>query len=329
MAIVPSMQPVLTLLIRTLPLALATLPLSTVALSNNMVIDSHLHVWASNQEASTFPYAEGQDPPESLKDAASTSRLLEMMQENGVVGALIVQPINHKFDHSYVISAMKEHPDRLKGMLLHDPSLSAEQAVSTLEDLALKGFVGVRFNPYLWPKEGEKKWKSMSSSGEGGLAVYKRCGELRMPVGVMCFQGLQLHFEDIVTLLKSSPDTTLILDHFGFTSFTPDGDKAFQQLLELSAYPQVAVKISALFRLNDDAPYLRVKKDRFDPLLKAFGPDRLMFGTDFPFVLEQNPSYGGTKDLVRSWVEDEGVKEKIMGGTASRYFGAWGFKSVV
>jgi predicted TIM-barrel fold metal-dependent hydrolase len=312
------------------PLLLASLPFSTIAMSTKMIIDSHLHVWASSQEASSgFPYAEGQDPPESLKDAAATSRLLEKMQENGVDGALIVQPINHKFDHSYVISAMKKHPDRFKGMLLHDPSLSSEQAVSTLEDLALKGFVGVRFNPYLWPKEGESKWKSMSSPSEGGLAVYKRCGELKMPVGVMCFQGLQLHYDDIIALLKSSPETTLILDHFGFTSFTPEGDKAFQQLLELAEYPQVVVKISALFRLNDVAPYAKVKQDRFEPLLKTFGPDRLMFGTDFPFVLEQKSDYGGTKDLVSSWIEDESAKEQIMGGTATRCFGAWGFKSVV
>jgi predicted TIM-barrel fold metal-dependent hydrolase len=300
-------------------------------MSNKMVIDSHLHIWASFQEASSsFPYAEDQDPPESLKDAAATSKLLEKMNENGVDGALIVQPINHKFDHSYVISAMKEHPDRFKGMLLHDPALSPEQAVSILEDLALKGFVGVRFNPYLWQKEGgESKWKPMSSPGEGGLAVYKRCGELQMPVGVMCFQGLPLHFDDILALLKSSQETTLILDHFGFTSCTPDGEKAFKHLLELAEYPQVVVKISALFRLGDVAPYARVKQDRFEPLLKAFGPDRLMFGSDFPFVLEQNPDYGGTKDLVSSWMEDESTREKIMGGTASRCFGAWGFKSVV
>jgi predicted TIM-barrel fold metal-dependent hydrolase len=308
--------------------AAMTNKLVRAAMTTQLVIDSHLHVWASSKEASSgFPYAEGKDPPESLRDSASISALLEKMNENNVAGALIVQPINHKFDHSYVESAIKEHPERFKGMMLHDPSLSPDDAVSQLEDLALKGFVGVRFNPYLWPKDGDG-WEKMSRLGGGGLAVYRRCAELRMPVGVMCFQGLNLHYDDIVELLKASPETSLILDHFGFTSFTPEGEDSFQQLLKLAEYPQVVVKISALFRLNDIAPYTGVKEERFEPLLKAFGADRLMFGSDFPFVLEQEPErYGGMVKLVSSWMDDEAVRSTVMGGTAERCFGPWGYKS--
>ena len=303
----------------------------SIAMATKLVIDSHLHVWASKQEAENgFPYAKGQDPPESLQDSASVSALLKKMDENNVDGSLIVQPINHKFDHSYVISAIKNHPDRFKGMLLHDPSISSSEIVSQLEDLALKGFVGVRFNPYLWPKKsGGDGWQAMSTQGGGGLAVYRRCAELQMPVGVMCFQGLHLHYDDIIELLKSSPKTNLILDHFGFTSFTPEGDEAFQKLLKLAEYPQVYVKISALFRLKDSSPYIKVKTGRFEPLLKAFGADRLMFGTDFPFVLEQEPErYDGMVGLVSSWMDDETTRSAVMGGTAEKLFGPWGFKSV-
>jgi predicted TIM-barrel fold metal-dependent hydrolase len=285
------------------------------------VIDSHLHVWASAAEASSgFPYL--QEPPESLKDRASTTDLLKQMDANGVDGALIVQPINHKFDHSYVAAAIQSHSDRFKGMLLHDPSLSADDAVSRLEDLSLQGFVGVRFNPYLWPEleDGStSRWAPMSQGA--GLAVYKRCAELHMPVGVMCFQGLQLHHDDILSLLKASPDTVLILDHFGFTSFKDNA--VFEKLLALAAYPQVHVKISALFRLDDPPPYARVNKERFQPLLKAFGADRLMFGSDFPFVLEQPEAYS-TVRLVESWIEDATDRAAILGGTAERVFGPWG-----
>ncbi|KAL3926018.1 MAG: hypothetical protein SGILL_000017 [Bacillariaceae sp.] len=302
--------------------------MSSSSSSTPKIIDSHLHVWADTSEATKrgFPYAEGQNPPKSLMDSASTASLLKQMDSNSVHGSLIVQPINHKFDHSYVIQAIENHPDRFKGMLLHDPSLSTEDAVSRLEDLALKGFVGVRFNPYLWPKtDGDAGWVAMSTPGGGGEAVYKRCAELHMPVGVMCFQGLQLHYEDILQLLKTSPDTTMILDHFGFTSVTPEGDKAFQQLLSLAEYPRVVVKISALFRLNDVSPYEKVRKKRFEPLVKAFGSDRLMFGTDFPFVMEQGPEgYGGMVKLVSSWMDDTSTRDMIMGGTAQKVFGQWG-----
>ena len=170
-----------------------------------------------------------------------------------------------------------------------------------------------------------------SKESGGGLAVYKRCGELKMPVGVMAFQGLQLHYDDMVTLLESSPETTMIIDHFGFTSFTKEGKHAFQQLLQLgSKYPQTMVKISALFRLGDESPYERVRKERFEPLLETFGPNRLMFGTDFPFVTEQPDNYDGMIQLVSSWMDDnQETKNAVMGGTAERLFGPWGSSTVI
>lgn len=296
------------------------------AMATPRTIDSHLHVWANRDEAKAYPFAEGQPlPPEALKDVGSTSALLARMDAANVAGALIVQPINYKFDHTYVLNAIQQHPDRFKGMLLHNPTLPAQEAVTTLEDLTLKGFVGVRFSPYLWPKTEDGGWTAMSTPGGSGLAVYQRCAELNMPVGVMCFQGLQLHYDDIVQLLTSSPKTTMILDHFGFTRFTGEDDNtAFEQLLSLARFPQVVVKISALFRLNDTSPYERVRKERFEPLLDAFGPQRLMFGTDFPYVLEQEPEmYEGMVSLVSSWMDDADTRGAVMGGTAEAIFGSW------
>lgn len=286
-----------------------------MSLSTPHIIDSHLHVWAAKSEE--FPYF--QDPPESLKDRASTSNLLREMEAAGVDGALIVQPINHKFDHSYVTKAIRDYPDRFKGMMLFDPTMSEIDAILQLEDLKQKGFVGVRFNPYLWPKLDDNKWSPMSQGV--GLAFYKKCGELNMPVGVMCFQGLDIHYDDILTLLEASPGTTLVLDHFGFTAI--DSDATFNQLLSLAKYPNVYVKISALFRLNDTPPYEKVKERRFLPLINAFGAGRLMYGSDFPFVLEQ-PSGYGMVNLVSSWVENESERKAIMGGTAEHIFGPWG-----
>lgn len=286
------------------------------------VIDSHLHVWANLKESSAdYPYAV--NPPENLQNKASTDALLKVMEKEGVDGALIVQPINHKYDHSYVRSALQNHPTRFKGMLLHDPTLDASKAVSRLEELSLQGFVGVRYNPYLWPKEGEG-WSSMCN--EGGMAVFRRCGELKMPVGIMCFQGLHLHYDDIVQFLQASPDTQVILDHFGFAAI--DSDTTFQQLLSLAKYPAVHVKISALFRLKDESDgYQGVYEKRFVPLLAAFGKDRLMFGSDFPFCLEQPDEYR-MHTIVKRWcsLEEESatIETAVLGGTAEKLFGKWG-----
>ena len=145
-----------------------------------------------------------------------------------------------------------------------------------------------------------------------------------MPVGVMCFHGLHLHYGDILELIQASPDTVLILDHFGFTRFDDEGNAAFQDLLNLAKYPNVIVKISALFRLKDESPYERVQKERLVPLLETFGSDKLMFGTDFPYVLQQPESYEGMVKLISSWLSNATDKEAVMGGTAERLFGPWG-----
>jgi predicted TIM-barrel fold metal-dependent hydrolase len=299
---------------------------AAMASPSRKTIDAHLHVWGNaDDNAGELPYAPGKDPPISLANVADTESLLKVMDKSGIDGALIIQPINYEFDHSYVLNAVHEHPDRFKCMMLHDPSLGKEAALSRLEEMHSKGVVGVRFNPYLWPKADEGSWTPISST-EAGVAVYKRCGELKMPVGIMCFQGLHLHFQDILELLRVSPSTTLILDHFAFTSFEDEErDMSFRtQLLELAKFPQVYVKISALFRLADPtSDYQKVRTERFEPLLQTFGAERLLFGSDFPFVLEQAESYKGTVDLVDSWIPDESTRNEVMGGTAERLFGPW------
>jgi predicted TIM-barrel fold metal-dependent hydrolase len=63
-----------------------------------LVVDSHLHVWSS-----TSAFAPGKEPPSNLGDAvASAEAFAAACQESGVDRALIVQPINYLFDHTYV-----------------------------------------------------------------------------------------------------------------------------------------------------------------------------------------------------------------------------------
>lgn len=44
------------------------------------------------------------------------------MKEASVSGALIIQPGNHLYDHSYVTSVLKAYPDKFVGMLLANPT---------------------------------------------------------------------------------------------------------------------------------------------------------------------------------------------------------------
>jgi len=296
---------------------------------NTKVIDSHLHVWAPLSKSNEYPYASGQTPPNSLINKASAEDLLSCMSDSGVDGALIVQPINHLYDHSYVADTIKKFPEKFKGMMLHDPTLSKQDAIDRLEQLTLQGFVGVRYNPYLFPAE-ESGQAFGKMSGESGLATYKRCGELNIPVGIMCFKGLDLHYDDIINLLEKSPGTTMVLDHMGFAALDygdEKGDKLFSLLLSLAQYPNVYVKISALFRITgtgDTFPFNRVKTERFLPLVEKYTVDRLLYGSDFPFILEEESGYKETLDVIKSWIKDKKSQRALLSGTAEKLFGPWG-----
>ena len=40
-----------------------------------------------------------------------------------------------------------------------------------------------------------------------GRALFAKAGELNMPVGFMCFQGFDMHADDIEALVKTYPET--------------------------------------------------------------------------------------------------------------------------
>jgi predicted TIM-barrel fold metal-dependent hydrolase len=93
----------------------------------------------------------------------------------------------------------------------------------------------------------------------------------------------------------------------------------------MARYPHLNVKLSEFPRAsNEEFPYI----DMFDwvhRLIDGYTADRLMWGTDFPYIVEQ-------VGYTRGWdIADRiepaigpGLSDQILGGTAERLFGTWG-----
>lgn len=286
--------------------------------SSAKVIDSHVHVWASLQEAEKYPYFPGQEP--TLTGHADF--LLQCMEEAGVDGALIVQPINHKFDHSYVTSVLKRYPSKFSGCCLANPAEDGS-GIKQLEDLVSKdGYCAVRFNPYLWPSS-EKMTNTI------GKAMFSKAGELGVPVGFMCMKGLNLHFAEIEELCTEYRSTTVIIDHLGFCKppINDEGSLAFSNLLKLSKFPQVYLKYSALFRVSREAYPYKDLSSSLSQVVSSFGANRIMWGSDFPFVVPEC-GYKAGKEAVSLIAEQASLSslelDWIMGGTVMQLFrGHW------
>ena len=91
------------------------------------------------------------------------------------------------------------------------------------------------------------------------------------------------------------------------------------------------LQASAFGRVSEfDFPYPDVRQ-RLEELVAAFGADRIMFGSDFPYILEDSPSgpdmaYLETSRLLYEWKLPLTAEElhMIQRGTAEKLFGKWG-----
>ncbi len=100
----------------------------------------------------------------------------------------------------------------------------------------------------------------------------------------MCFLARQLPLA--AELADACPDTTLILDHCGVPDIAGGGlDPWREDIRRLSDRPNVACKLSGILaycapenaRLEAIRPYV-------DHVLETFGPERMVWGSDWPVV---------------------------------------------
>jgi L-fuconolactonase len=104
----------------------------------------------------------------------------------------------------------------------------------------------------------------------------------RLPLFVMAM-GLA---DQLVPVARAHPELTLIVDHLGISSppwmtLNPDPWTELPAVLALAQFPNVAVKVSGATALSR-TPYPHPDVwPHLHKLLDAFGPERLMWGSDF------------------------------------------------
>ncbi|KAF0924963.1 hypothetical protein E2562_015029 [Oryza meyeriana var. granulata] len=276
-------------------------PAASSSGKGSAVVDSHLHVWASPQQAAgEFPYFPGQEPP--LR--GDVDLLLQCMDEAGVDGALIVQPINHMFDHSLVTSVLKKYPSKFIGCCLANPADDGS-GIKQLEHLIVQ------------------------MTNEVGRSLFAKAGELGAPVGIMVMKGISSYIQEIEELCTDYPKTNVVFDHMAFCKppTNMEEEKAFTSFLKLSRFPQIYVKYSALFRISRGAYPYEDTSQLLSRVISSYGANRIMWGSDFPFVIPEC-GYKGAKEAISHVAGKIPVSssdlEWILGKTVTQLFqGAW------
>ncbi len=123
------------------------------------------------------------------------------------------------------------------------------------------------------------------------------------------------------------PHQKFVLDHCAKPAIrgSEPSEDWRHQLSELAQRPNVACKISGLVtELCHPASNwnLELLRPYFETVLDAFGPDRVMVGSDWP-VLNVRASYGGWVGVLHEWLAEypRAVSHAIASETARRLYG--------
>ena len=105
-----------------------------------------------------------------------------------------------------------------------------------------------------------------------------------------------------IELVKACPDVQFVLDHISKPYIAQEELQPWKSLItELASFDNVSCKISGMvteakwniWKADDFAPYV-------DHIIESFGPERLMFGSDWPVALLAAKSYSEVVHLAQT-----------------------------
>jgi predicted TIM-barrel fold metal-dependent hydrolase len=268
-----------------------------------MIVDAHVHLWKKDPK---FP-----DPSVTIMSPASDiplGLLRQTMDEHGVGRAVLVQPMYPGEDNSLIADAARAEPERYAAVCVVDPRHPA--APDRLEFwVRERGCRGLRMRPAF----------AAEAPAFENDALWERCRKLGVVVSVLARME---HVPWIGRRAERYPDVAVIVDHLahpdpGAGPMSP----AFQQFLALADRPNVLAKVSGFHNFSA-RPYPHEDcDDFFNAVFDRFGPDRLIWGSDFPHVLLRAGYAHALRHLERRFPRvGAGDRERILGKNAARLY---------
>ncbi len=264
------------------------------------IIDPHVHVWVRDPH---YPWApETKDPPDSDRTPAM---LLDLMRANNVQRTVLVQYIGYRWDNRYNLDSVKKYVPRFMGVCRVNPTDPASP--DQLSVLASQGSHGVRLSP---GGDAAGDW----IKGPLMPPLWKRAESLHVPLLVL---APVTRMPDLMPLIEQCPNLDVVIDHMADCPI--DQPQELDKLTALARFPRVYVKVSHTWSISRQRyPWLDAQEN-VKRLYAAYGPQRLMWGTDWP-VHEKWTTYAKTLSVVRDDMRflNEDDKSWILSKTVER-----------
>jgi L-fuconolactonase len=273
-----------------------------------VIVDTHVHIVSDDRERFRLKPSPLGHPwwTENHKDAAG---LIDLMQQNAVGQALVVQPVlAYGYDNSYLLHEAAQATEKLwavPAVDLDDENLSNKDVENRLSQLASStGVVGVR----LFAVAPGSQWTERPQRAAAAFAAARKSGLVAV-LTVFPQAAVRLR-----PLIEDLPDLRVALDHCGFPELSDGLIPSDAPLLSLVDLPNVALKVSSYLLHQATDPGQLVSQ-----LAGSFGEDRLMWGSDYP---QTGGDYPGMLQLAReaSGRLSEQAATKFLGLNALRLF---------
>lgn len=273
------------------------------------VVDAHQHFW--NLETGSYPWLTPESGP--IFRTFEPEELLPQLAAAGVDRTVLVQSMDSSADTGAML-AQADAYDVVGAVVGWVPLTRPEEAAGALERYRRHPkFAGIR---HLIHDEPDPDWLLQDTVIEG----LRLLAAADLPFDVVAV--LPRHLEHVPVLAERVPGLRMVIDHLAKPPIREKGWEPWASLLaRAAACPGVYAKVSGLntaaapdWTGEDLRPYV-------EHAVELFGPDRLMFGSDWPVA-----TLAG--DYARVWREtraalsglDETGKAQVLGGTATRFY---------
>lgn len=273
-------------------------------------IDAHQHLW--DLAVRPQPWT---DPFPQLARSFSIDDLLPHLRKHAIAGTVLVQTVDLAQETPEMLALAAGRPEIL-GVVGWVDLLAADvddQLAALGERPGGDSLVGIRHGVQNEPDPGFLARPAVRRA----LAAVARAG--------LVYDMLVTHRQlpAVVDTVRALPELRVVLDHCG----KPDLEAGISQewrshLRELSRHPTVAVKLSGLVTAADHHAWTVADlRPAADTVLDAFGPERVMFGSDWPACLPA-ADYDQVVAAADSLLEPLSAAERaeVYGRTAVRWY---------
>ena len=233
------------------------------------MIDAHLHVWTIDPER--YAWQQTLRHIAIPTEPATVEELMPLLDAAGVDYALAVQPSVYGWDNRYLCDCVDSYPGRLVGVCLVNPH--ADDAADRLRYwCAERGCRGLRINTIGEP---DADWLLAHRLEP----LWAEAIRLAVP---LCLQVNVAHALAVAQLADQQPELTIVVDYFGAEAFRLGSPAEF--LGAVAARENTLCKVLLVAQDSREPWPFRDLLPFYRQVVDAFGPSRLLYGAEFPYV---------------------------------------------